>query len=140
MLRRLVPLVLTALLVSNAEGSNSSDNDGIHLAVSPICGKVNVSATSVSNVNAGLASLSSYKTIVSFGDSYTSGGYANGSTLPPPVLIPPNPKAGGRTTNGRVWIEDISVDTGAVFMDYAVRVFLLSGHNYKISFFFKINK
>lgn len=107
-------------LSSNAQTYNSSYNDGIHLAISPIRGKFNASATSVTNVNVGLAPLTSYKTIVSFGDSYTSGGYRNGSTLPPPVLNPPSPQAGGRVTDGRVWIEDISVDTGAVFMDYAV--------------------
>lgn len=41
----------------------------------------------------------------------------------PPVVIPPNPKAGGRTTNGLVWVEDIGVDTGALVMDYAVIAF-----------------
>lgn len=122
MFHRLTIWVFTALLAlySNAQTYNSTYNDGVHLAISPICGQFNASATNVTNVNVGLAPLSSYKTIVSFGDSYTSGGYSNGSALPPPIVIPPNPKAGRRDTDGRVWMEDISVDTGAVFMDYAV--------------------
>jgi hypothetical protein len=134
MLRHLAFWVFTALpiLLSKVHGYNSSYNDGIHLAIFPTCGKLVIPATNVTNVNAGLTPLSSYKTIVSFGDSYTSGGYANGSTLPPPVLIPPNPQAGGRVTDGRVWIEDISVDTRAVFMDYAVRIISILGHDEKI--------
>lgn len=124
-----ISLYLTALaslatvVLSYTAGIRRADNDGISLAISPVCGKLNLTATSVTNVNAGLLPLSSYKTIVTFGDSYTAGGVRDGSTLASPVVIPPNPKAGGRTTNGRVWIEDISVDTGALFKDYAVRAF-----------------
>lgn len=95
-------------------------NSGIHLAFEPTCGILTVPALTVSNVNAGLKPLSDYTTIISFGDSFTSGGVGDGSALPPPVLDPPNPFAGGRATNGRVWIEDISIDTGALFKDYAV--------------------
>jgi hypothetical protein len=32
--------------------------------------------------------------------SYTAGGVTDGSPLAPAVIIPPSPKAGGRTTNG----------------------------------------
>lgn len=94
-------------------------NDGIHLAISPTCGSLSQSAKA-SDVNAGLFPLGSYKTIVSFGDSYTDGGVRDGSPPAPAVVIPPNPKAGGRTTNGPVWNEVIANDTGARYMDYAV--------------------
>ncbi|KAF8829563.1 carbohydrate esterase family 16 protein [Lentinula edodes] len=93
----------------------SGDNDGIHLAVSPQCGPLDGKTT---NVNAGIVP-TSIKTIVSFGDSYTDGGVDNGSALLPPVLIPPNDEAGGRSTNGPVWIEGVSGDWGAHLMDYA---------------------
>lgn len=109
---------------SQRHSGTNSTNDGIHLALLPKCGsKPKYPTANVSNINAGLLPLSSYKTIVTFGDSYTSGGVDNGSTLAPAVVIPPNPKAGGRTTNGPVWIEDISTDTGALFKDYAVSKF-----------------
>jgi hypothetical protein len=111
-------------------------NDGIHLAVGPSCGPL---AGTYADVNAGLVP-QSFKTIVSFGvslvsskfqpvfnvtitdhqDSYTDGGIDNGSTLLPPVLIPPDNEAGGRSTNGPVWIEDVASDIGATLMDYAV--------------------
>ncbi|KAH7921927.1 carbohydrate esterase family 16 protein [Leucogyrophana mollusca] len=91
-------------------------NDGIHLAVGPQCGPL---AGTVSDVNAGLE-LSKYKTIVSFGDSYTDGGKHDGSPLLPPVLIPPDTFAGGRSTNGKIWVENIADDFGARLMDYAV--------------------
>ncbi|KAH7914939.1 carbohydrate esterase family 16 protein [Hygrophoropsis aurantiaca] len=91
-------------------------NDGIHLAVGPQCGPL---SGTVSDVNAGL-DLSNYKTIVSFGDSYTDGGRHDGGPLLPPVIIPPNAQAGGRSTNGKVWVENIADDIGAKLMDYAV--------------------
>jgi hypothetical protein len=53
-------------------------------------------------------------------DSYTTGGVANGSNLLPPVLTGSSPKAGGRTTNGPVWAEDIANDYDMRIMDYAV--------------------
>ncbi|PVF97902.1 hypothetical protein CPB86DRAFT_826166 [Serendipita vermifera] len=99
--------------------SNSTRNDGIHLAIGPTCGRLTANGNS-SDVNAGLFDLKKYKTIVSFGDSYTAGGVTDGSPLAPAVIIPPSPKAGGRTTNGPIWIEYVANDTGARFMDYAV--------------------
>ncbi|KAG0702259.1 hypothetical protein DFH29DRAFT_999497 [Suillus ampliporus] len=90
-------------------------NDGIHLAVSPKCGPLSGPA---SDFNAGL-NLPQCKTIVSFGDSFTYGGRHNGSPLEPAVLIPPNALAGGRSTNGPVWVEAIAGDIGAKVMDYA---------------------
>jgi len=90
-------------------------NGGIHLAVSPRCGPL---SGNVSDVNAGLY-LHRYKTIVSFGDSFTDGGRHDGGPLAPAVIIPPNAQAGGRSTNGHVWVEDIACDIGAKIMDYA---------------------
>ncbi|EIM80618.1 uncharacterized protein STEHIDRAFT_162400 [Stereum hirsutum FP-91666 SS1] len=92
-----------------------ADNDGIHLAVSPNCGPL---GGNTADVNAGI-DLSKIKAIVSFGDSYTDGGKHDGSPLDPPVLIPPSAFAGGRSTDGPVWIEYIADDIGAKFMDYA---------------------
>jgi hypothetical protein len=54
-------------------------------------------------------------------DSYTDGGgNHDGSPLAPPIIIPPNAEAGGRSTNGKLWIENIADDIGAKIMDYAV--------------------
>lgn len=111
---------LAFVAITLASTARAADNDGIHLAISPICGTLKVPATNVSNVNAGLLPLSDYTTIVSFGDSYTSAGEKDGSTPKPAVVIPPSPEAGGRVSNGPVWIENIAADTGALFKDYAV--------------------
>jgi len=113
--------ILVAFVASFAAASpflalRQDDNDGIHLAVSPRCGPL---GGNTSDVNAGI-DLKSIKTIVSFGDSYTDGGKHDGSPLLPPIVIPPNPEAGGRSTNGPVWIEDIANDLNATIMDYAV--------------------
>lgn len=102
-----------------------SRNDGIHLAVSAAsnCASRHIDFATVnvtSNVNAGLKDFHEYSTIVTFGDSYTSAGETNGSTPAPPVVIPPNPRAGGRETNGFTWIENIANDYGSHLMDYAV--------------------
>lgn len=91
------------------------DNNGIHLAVSPQCGKL---SGSTADINAGIDS-GRINTIVSFGDSYTDGGKSDGSPLDPPILIPPSPLAGGRSTNGLTWIEDVANDVKATIMDYA---------------------
>ncbi|KAG8793060.1 hypothetical protein FRC12_003993 [Ceratobasidium sp. 428] len=115
-------LVLLILLVT---GVSAATNDGITLAISPTCGKLTTSGNTA-DVNAGLLDIKSYKTIlticvkVSFGDSYTSDGKKDGSAADPAVVVPPNPHAGGRTTNGPVWIENIANDIGATFKDYAV--------------------
>jgi hypothetical protein len=58
-------------------------------------------------------------------DSYTTGGISNGSALLPPILTGDSPKAGGRTTNGATWVEDIANDYGITLMDYAVRFSLI---------------
>ncbi|KAJ6603236.1 carbohydrate esterase family 16 protein [Mycena vulgaris] len=91
-------------------------NDGVHLAITPTCGKLGGTFT---NVNAGIVT-SGIKTLVVFGDSYTSGGRSDGGTLPPAVLTGTNPRAGGRVTDGPVWAEDVASDLGATIKDYAV--------------------
>ncbi|KDN44609.1 hypothetical protein RSAG8_05374, partial [Rhizoctonia solani AG-8 WAC10335] len=100
-------------------GSAAERNDSIKLVIGPTCGKLTATGNAT-DANRGLRNLREYKTIVSFGDSYTAGGVKDGSPLAPPVITPPSPKAGGRTTNGPVWIENIANDIGARFMDYAV--------------------
>ncbi|KAH9846716.1 hypothetical protein C2E23DRAFT_872225 [Lenzites betulinus] len=90
-------------------------NNGIHLAVSPICGPL---SGNVSDVNAGI-DLGNIKTIVAFGDSYTDGGREDGGPLAPPVVVPPEALAGGRSTDGKVWVENIADDIGATLKDYA---------------------
>jgi hypothetical protein len=58
-------------------------------------------------------------------DSFTDGGRHDGGPLEPAVMIPPSVLAGGRSTNGPVWIEGIASDIGASVMDYAVCFFSL---------------
>ena len=53
-------------------------------------------------------------------DSYTDGGRDDGGPLAPPVVVPPDAEAGGRSTNGKVWVEHFADDAGATLMDYAV--------------------
>ncbi|KAH7929272.1 hypothetical protein BV22DRAFT_1102562 [Leucogyrophana mollusca] len=88
----------------------------VQLAVHPRCGLFGGPAA---DVNAGI-DLSRFTTIVSFGDSFTDGGKHDGSPLLPPILAPGELFAGGRSTNGRVWVENIADAIGARFMDYAV--------------------
>ncbi|KAG1730530.1 carbohydrate esterase family 16 protein [Suillus paluster] len=109
----ILALILQALLAFLIPSIDP--NDGIHLAVSPKCGPLSGTA---SDFNAGL-NLAEFKTIVSFGDSFTDGGRHDGGPLEPAVLIPPNALAGGRSTNGPVWVEGIASDIGATVMDYA---------------------
>ncbi|KAI3608190.1 thermolabile hemolysin [Moniliophthora roreri] len=101
----------------HSPGLNDQErNDGIRLAVSPICGSF---PGNVADINAGIDP-GRVRTIVSFGDSFTDGGKDDGSPLDPPVIIPPNHKAGGRSTNGPVWVEGVADDMGnATLMDYA---------------------
>ncbi|KEP46283.1 GDSL-like lipase/acylhydrolase [Rhizoctonia solani 123E] len=121
MLRNLLSstALLSGLVLAASTTNSTNRNDGIHLAIGPTCGRL-TSTGNTSDLNAGLWDLKRYKTIVSFGDSFTAGGVRDGSPLAPAVITPPSPKAGGRTTNGPVWIEYIANDTSARFMDYAV--------------------
>ncbi|KIY44711.1 carbohydrate esterase family 16 protein [Fistulina hepatica ATCC 64428] len=101
---------LTLPLLARAE-------EVVHLAVTPRCGPL---SGTTADVNAGIDP-TQYKTIVAFGDSYTSGGQDNGSALAPAVIIPPDDEAGGRATNGLLWVEHLAAYmNNATLMDYAV--------------------
>ncbi|KAJ7226673.1 carbohydrate esterase family 16 protein [Mycena pura] len=91
-------------------------NDGVHLAITPACGKL---GGTFANANAGVVT-TGIKTLVAFGDSYTSGGRSDGGPLPAAVLNGTSPRAGGRVTDGPVWAEDVASDLGATIKDYAV--------------------
>lgn len=92
-------------------------NTPVQLAVKPNCGDL---SGAPADLNSGIHSLDYYNTIVSFGDSYSSGDKTDGSPLSPPVMNPPNPNAGGRVTNGRLWVERLAQTAGADLQDYAV--------------------
>ncbi|KAH9934464.1 uncharacterized protein BXZ73DRAFT_76952 [Epithele typhae] len=115
----LAQVILPALALSTPRRGSTSTrddgNNGIHLAVSPICGPF---SGNTSDASAGI-NYQGFKTIVAFGDSYTDGGREDGGPLPPPVITPPNPEAGGRATDGRVWVEHLAIDINATLMDYA---------------------
>ncbi|KAI0767759.1 hypothetical protein C8Q74DRAFT_1282217 [Fomes fomentarius] len=120
----LIPFVLVSSLPGLTLGlpgqavsslTRQDTNSGIHLAVSPICGSL---SGTTADVNAGVDP-KRVKTIVAFGDSYTDGGRQDGGNLPPPVVTPPDAEAGGRSTDGKVWVEVLADDIGATVMDYA---------------------
>ncbi|TFK42074.1 hypothetical protein BDQ12DRAFT_663333 [Crucibulum laeve] len=69
--------------------------DGVHLAVSPKCGSF---SGAPADVNAGLKSLSSYKTVVSFGDEFS---------------------ADGGVSNGPSWVDYLASAAGASLEDWA---------------------
>ena len=80
----------------SVRADNATYNDGIHLAIGPTCGLPSTNG-SVMDVNAGLYGLSKYKTIVSFGDSFTSDGKFDGSAPDPPVQTGTSPRVGKDT-------------------------------------------
>ncbi|EIN03560.1 hypothetical protein PUNSTDRAFT_139441 [Punctularia strigosozonata HHB-11173 SS5] len=83
------------------------------LAVQPVCGSL--SSANYTEVNAGI-SLNTTKTVVAF---------ANGTVPVPPVLWPPLPSAGSRTSenrrasNGYIWVENLATSLSAKLLDYA---------------------
>ncbi|KAJ6559862.1 hypothetical protein B0H19DRAFT_1145960 [Mycena capillaripes] len=96
------------------------------LAVAPACGSLN--SENFTEVNAGI-NLNAIKTLVTFGDSWTSTG-SNGTVPLPPILHPPLPSAGarnsenrratnGRATNGFMWSERLAADLNAKLLDYS---------------------
>ncbi|KAJ7444333.1 carbohydrate esterase family 16 protein [Mycena latifolia] len=87
-------------------------NDGVHLAITPVCGKL---GGTFANANAGVVT-TGIKTL----DSYTYGGRSDGGTLPAAVLNGTSPLAGGRGTDGPVWAEGVASDLGAAIKDYAI--------------------
>lgn len=110
----IIPLLLLSVSLTKATVLPRAD---VTLAVKPVCGSFGGSPKDVKGT---LPALSAFKTIVTFGDSYSDGGKYDGSALNDPVLHPPNPSAGGRCTNGPIWAEYLANTTGAVLMDYAV--------------------
>ncbi|KZV62238.1 carbohydrate esterase family 16 protein [Peniophora sp. CONT] len=113
-------VVLSCLAASLSAAATSvphraDTNDGIHLAINPSCGSFGGNFT---NVNAGLKT-SAVKTFVVFGDSYTDGGAHDGGPLPAAIVPANSTRAGGRVTNGPVWVEWVANATKATLMDYA---------------------
>ncbi|KAL0575022.1 hypothetical protein V5O48_006951 [Marasmius crinis-equi] len=104
-----------------------SRDEPVKLAVAPKCGEL---FGAYADINAGLNPLSYYKDIVAFGDSYTSGSVIDGSPLPPPVMSPPNPNAGGRVSNGQLWVENLASTAGATLHDYAVNGSVVDASQY----------
>ncbi|KAK0461141.1 carbohydrate esterase family 16 protein [Desarmillaria tabescens] len=105
-MKRSLCYLVTILGLSQCLSLKRDRNDGIHLAVGPRCGTLN---GNVSDINAGVNPYH-FKTVVSFGDSYTDGGVNDGSASCP---------SWGRSTDGPVWIEWVANATGAKLMDYA---------------------
>ncbi|KIY71457.1 carbohydrate esterase family 16 protein [Cylindrobasidium torrendii FP15055 ss-10] len=95
--------------------------------LSPTCGSI--SSDTVVNVNAGI-DLSEISTIAAFGDGYTSGDKTDGSELSPAVQSGTDPKAGGRYSNGPLWIEYFASNISASLRDYAVPRSLVSNDLY----------
>ncbi|KAJ7127680.1 hypothetical protein C8R44DRAFT_873493 [Mycena epipterygia] len=91
------------------------------LAVQPACGAL--SSVNFTELNTGI-NLKLIKTVVTFGDSWTSTG-ANGTVPLPPILHPPLPSAGAsnsenrRATNGFMWSERLAADLNAKLLDYS---------------------
>ncbi|KAJ7366898.1 hypothetical protein DFH08DRAFT_835810 [Mycena albidolilacea] len=96
----------------------------IKLKASPVCGEF--SSQNFTEANTGVT-LNATKTIVAFGDSWTSNG-SNGTIPFAPIVFPPNPSAGARlgnnfrarASNGYVWVEDLANTLGAKLIDYSV--------------------
>ncbi|KAF8589475.1 carbohydrate esterase family 16 protein [Ramaria rubella] len=94
------------------------------LPISPACGSQN--SEIFTEVNTGIK-LNATKTIVAFGDSWTSNG-SNGTIPFPPVVFPPNPSAGARfgnderarASNGYTWPETLGNTLGSKVINYAV--------------------
>lgn len=122
--------ILLAFLTSSASAAFLPRQNSVHLVVTPNCGTLSGSPASI---NAGLKDLNSFDTIVAFGDSYTSGGVSNGSALAPAVMVPPNPSAGGRVSNGKLWIEHLAATAGATLHDYAVKGSVIDAMEYPLS-------
>ncbi|KAF7318585.1 hypothetical protein HMN09_00369000 [Mycena chlorophos] len=91
------------------------------LAVSPVCGSLD--SANFSEINTGV-DLGAMKTLVTFGDSWTSTG-SNGTIPLPPILHPPLPSAGAansenrRASNGYIWSERLAADFNAKLLDYS---------------------
>ncbi|KAJ6608118.1 hypothetical protein B0H10DRAFT_2439228 [Mycena sp. CBHHK59/15] len=118
--------VLFLFGVSYAESTGNfpilvNSTSTLTLAVQPACGSLD--SVNFTELNTGIK-LNAIKTIVAFGDSWTSTG-ANGSVPLPPIMHPPLPSAGSRTSenrrasNGFLWVEDLANNLNAKLLDYA---------------------
>ncbi|KAJ7049521.1 hypothetical protein C8F01DRAFT_753654 [Mycena amicta] len=120
-----LPLILSLLLSSVLGQGNFpillNSTSPLTLAISPTCGALNT--TTFAEVNTGI-NLNAIKTVVTFGDSWTSTG-SNGTVPLPPILHPPLPSAGARNsenrraTNGFMWSERLAADFNAKLLDYS---------------------
>ncbi|KAF8882870.1 hypothetical protein BD779DRAFT_1749815 [Infundibulicybe gibba] len=121
-------LVVTVSILGLPVVSGASDfpvilntTSPLTLAVQPACGAL--ASSNFTELNAGI-NINAIRTIVAFGDSWTSNG-ANGSVPVPPILWPPSPSAGSRLTenrrasNGFIWVEDMANSLSAKLLDYA---------------------
>ncbi|KAJ7361012.1 hypothetical protein DFH08DRAFT_363399 [Mycena albidolilacea] len=86
--------VLAAFLCATTSATVLPRTGAVKLAVSPHCGTL--SGGVPLDVNVGLGPMSTYKTIVAFGDSYTAG-----------------------ATNGPTWVQNLADSTGAKLVNYA---------------------
>ncbi|KAG5644149.1 hypothetical protein DXG03_009044 [Asterophora parasitica] len=114
-MRLSLTFILAAISITSA-AVVKREAQAVRLAVKPKCGTF---SGDVADVNAGLKPLNAYKTIVAFGDAYSDGGVQNGSPLKPAVVTPPSPLAGGRSSDGPIWLENLAVTAGATLKDYA---------------------
>ncbi|KAJ7292663.1 carbohydrate esterase family 16 protein [Mycena rebaudengoi] len=83
----------------------------VHLAIGPQCG--NLSSGIPADVNAGLGSLSTYKTIVAFGGE--SFEYQVGRLT---HCVETDSYTGGGATNGPTWVQNLAASTGAKLVNY----------------------
>ncbi|KAJ7626935.1 hypothetical protein FB45DRAFT_1081897 [Roridomyces roridus] len=122
-------LVLAGLRLALAQPGTPTSNlpilvnstSTLTLAVQPACGSLD--STTFAELNTGI-NLGNIKTLVTFGDSWTSTG-ANGTVPLPPILHPPLPSAGARNsenrraTNGFMWSERLAADLNSKLLDYS---------------------
>ncbi|KAF5370953.1 hypothetical protein D9757_009886 [Collybiopsis confluens] len=100
----------------------------ITLAVDPLCGAL--SSENFTEINTGIKT-GPTRTIVAFGDSWTSNG-ANGTVPVPPILFPPSPSAGSqftenrRASDGFIWVEDMANELSAKLLNVRLIVHLIS--------------
>ncbi|KAF7773137.1 hypothetical protein Agabi119p4_5304 [Agaricus bisporus var. burnettii] len=91
-------------------------NSDIHLAINPTCGQL---SGDTADLNAGIDK-HSIKTIVSFGASSSFYFYEQPSlNVRTGQLHRRCPLAGGRSTNGLTWVENVANDLNATIKDYA---------------------
>ncbi|GLB43573.1 putative DASH complex subunit Ask1 [Lyophyllum shimeji] len=136
-MRFAVSFVLAAISIASAAVVKRDTLSNVHLAVNPNCGTL--SSGVPADVNAGLPHLNTFKTIVSFGDAYSDDGVHDGSTPQPAILSPPNPKAGGRMSNGPVWVENLAKMANATVKDYAASGAVVDASQYPGSSFGGVN-